>query len=346
MRLPCATPRLHRRHHPVKRDRHGAHRVRDLERLFAHPRLELGALRLPTRRERLGQSVQRTLRGRHVPQHTQHLLGLARHQVSGQHRAVTRRMRRPVPFDDAYGAPRSGSRNHLQSTSSASTPVGLRRPDRLTDSCRSGTKRRARARSSRPTRSASSEASLRGRRTSQRTRQGTMKGGERVHPGASPDSAQGPRSGEDTATKGRRPVGRTTDGRALKGADTGSEPEVDSSDPPPIIARQSSQPGPHHEQCILQRRLQGVAEPRPQVQPRIDRQQRARSSLRTGIRSNEGTSKGSLAHHAHGQVGMSGPPSPPHRLALGLSQAVPRPAPETLGVSRASGYGHRQRDAT
>ena len=65
------------------------------------PSPRTGGVAPPNAPRALGQSVQRALRGRHVAQHPQHLLGLARHQVSGQHRALTRRMRRPVPFDDA-----------------------------------------------------------------------------------------------------------------------------------------------------------------------------------------------------------------------------------------------------
>ena len=37
---------------------------------------------------------------------------------------------------------------------------------------------------------------------------------------------------------------------------------------------------------------------------------------------------------------------PARQLALDHSRAVRRPAPETLGVERASGYGHGQRNAT
>ena len=98
--VPAATA-SHRRHHRVERHRHGARGVRNFQCVLAQTCLELATPRLPTRRERLRQPVQRALRRHHVAQRPQHLLGLARHQVRSQHRALACRIRRPVPLDDA-----------------------------------------------------------------------------------------------------------------------------------------------------------------------------------------------------------------------------------------------------
>ena len=98
---PAAVSASHRRHHPVERDHHRAGRVRHFDRRLAHRRLERLTLRLPSRRQRFGQSVEAALRRLHVTEGGQHLLGVSRRQMRHQHRALACGERCPIALHDA-----------------------------------------------------------------------------------------------------------------------------------------------------------------------------------------------------------------------------------------------------
>ena len=89
---------LHRDHHTIKRHRHRHRLLRHLA-ACAQRRLERLALPLPLPTQRLGQPVQRALRGRHLPQLPKHSLPLLRRHVRHHHTRLARRQRRPVTRD-------------------------------------------------------------------------------------------------------------------------------------------------------------------------------------------------------------------------------------------------------
>ena len=106
-------------HHPVERDHHCAGRVRHLGGGLAHRRLERLTLRLQSRRQRLGQSVQAALRRLHVTEGGQHLLGFSRRQMRHQHRALASQR---AASDSARG---TRAPHRLQCFVPRTSPVGL-----------------------------------------------------------------------------------------------------------------------------------------------------------------------------------------------------------------------------